>query len=82
MVGGVRELLDAYRECPSIAESLTVEMNVRTGHFGVIRVSMRCTADIDTSQDDRRPRAVLKLSFCQINSAAAHVQVERLGPVH
>lgn len=81
MVGGVGELLGANREGPSIAEPLAMKMNVRAGHLNFIRISMRCAADIDPSQNDRRPRAVLKLTFCEIDSAAAYVQMEQLGSV-
>lgn len=81
MVGRVGELLGANRRCPSIAEPLTIEMNVRTGDLSIIRISMRCAADIDPSQDNRRPSAILKLALCQIDSAAAYVQIEHLNSI-
>jgi hypothetical protein len=47
VVGRVGELFGADRERPSIAESFSIQVNMRTWYFGVVRISVRCAADVD-----------------------------------
>jgi hypothetical protein len=66
VVGRVGEPLSIDWERPPVAEPLSIQVDMRTGYFRVVRISVRGAADVDAGQDHRCPRTILKLAFRQI----------------
>ncbi len=80
-IRGIRKFASVNRKRPAVTETLTVEMKVRAGQFGVIRVTMGSATNVYSSEHHGCASAVLIFCFREIDPTARDVQVERFCTV-
>lgn len=75
------EMLRWQVKGPLIRKSLSKEVNMWYTDFLVIRISMGCSAEIETSKDSCLPPSVLVGAFCELNTPSLNIEHKRFPTI-